>query len=162
MSDISIRLATRDDAVAIVAMLTNLVDEIGRKDQFFSTPETIVKYGFGAHPMFRCFIAGRENCNLGLALFFPVFSTNRAHPGVYVQDLWISNKARGQGIGRRLLTAVAIYSAAEWDTNYLSLTVYKDNLKAIEFYKRLGFDIGENDLPMSLEGDGLLQLRSAL
>lgn len=162
MNDISIRLATKNDAEAIIVMLSKLVDEIGRKDQFLSTPEAIKQYGFGTKPMFHCFIAERENLSLGLALFFPIFSTNRAKPGVYVQDLWTSKMARGQGLGRRLLSKVAKHSAEEWEANYLSLTVYKDNFKAIDFYKNLGFGAGDNDLPMSLEGDALVQLRSEL
>lgn len=162
MSEISIRLAKKGDAEAIVAMLSHLVDEIGRGEQFLSTPEAIEQYGLGPNPVFRCFVAGRETPDLGLALFFPIFSTNRAKPGVYVQDLWTSKHVRGQGIGRRLLGEVANYSAAELGADYLSLTVYNNNLKTIEFYHNIGFDVHKNDLPMTLEGAALVQLRSEL
>ncbi len=160
MSDISIRLATRDDAEAIVAMLSQLVDEIGSKVHFLTTPEAIIQYGFGAKPIFQCLLAGRQQPDLGLILFFPIFSTNRGKPGVYVQDLWISAKARGKGLGRQLLADVANYGAAQWDACYLSLTVYPDNFKAMEFYRKLGFDSHEDDVPMALDGNAFAQLRS--
>lgn len=160
MSDISIRLATRDDGDAIVTMLSHLVDEIGSKDHFFTTPEAIIQYGFGEKPLFQCLVAGREQPDLGLILFFPIFSTNRGKPGIYVQDLWISRKARGEGLGRRMLTKVINHGSTQWDASYLSLTVYPDNLKAMEFYRKLGFDTHEHDVPMALDGDAFAQLRS--
>jgi len=162
VSDISIRLATKDDAEAIVTMLTQLANDIGSADHFFSTREAIAEYGFGTRPMFECFVAERQKTNLGLVLFFPIFSTNRAKPGVYVQDLWISGDTRGQGLGRRLLAEVVNYSARNWDASYLSLMVYADNIKAREFYKKLGFDKCENDVSKALDGDAFAQLKSAL
>jgi len=162
VSDISIRLATKDDTEAVVTMLTQLASDLGSEDHFLSTREAIAEYGFGTRPMFECFVAERENSNLGLALFFPIFSTNRAKPGVYVQDLWISGDARGQGLGRRMLAEVVNYGAQNWDATYLSLMVYADNIKAREFYRKLGFDKCENDVSKALDGDAFARLKSAL
>ena len=162
MSDISIRMAVQNDGEIIVSMLSHLAEEIGSKRHFLSTPEAIIKYGFGEKPIFHCLVAGNRKPNLGLVLFFPVFSTNRGKPGVYVQDFWISQNARGQGLGRRLITHVVKHSAKHWDASYLTLTVYSDNTKAMEFYRSLGFDIDEHDVPMALDGDAFAQIGSSL
>ena len=108
MSEILIRPATIKDADEIASMLSQLAGELGSSDYFFCTTEAIKRYGFCAKPCFHCFVAEGKTAALGLALFFPIFSTNRAKPGVYVQDLWISSDARGLGLGRRMLAEVAI------------------------------------------------------
>ena len=161
MSEISIRLATMKDAEEISTMLSQLAGELGNTDHFFSTPEVIKHYGFGTKPYFHCFIAERKTTALGLALFFPIFSTNRATPGAYVQDLWISSAARGLGLGRRMLVEVANYGASEWNAAYLSLTVHANNVNAVEFYQKLGFNTNKNELPMMLDGEAFEQVRSA-
>jgi ribosomal protein S18 acetylase RimI-like enzyme len=150
MSGISIRPAVQIDVEDIVSMLSHLADEIGSKKRFLSTTEAIIKYGFGEKP------------NLGLSLFFPVFSTNRGKPGVYLQDLWISQNARGQGLGRRMIRQVVKHSATHWDASYLTLTVYSDNTKAMEFYRNLCFDTDEHDVPLALDGEAFAQMGGSL
>ncbi len=156
MSGVEIRLATKADAEIIITMLTGLGDEIGDLDRFQSTKEAITNYGFGQNPMFQCFVAEQEKSETGLVLFFPVFSTTRGKPGVYVQDLWVSRSARGQGLGRRMLAEVINYSAAQWDASYLTLMMYADNAGAKAFYKNLGFTSDQNELPMALDGDAFV------
>ncbi len=87
--------------------------------------------------------------------FFPPIA---ASPGVYVQDLWVSGEARGQGLGRRLLAEVINYSSQQWDASYLTLTVYADNINATKFYRSLGFTTDKSDLPMALDGDAFVQV----
>jgi len=166
MTEITIRAADKDDAQTIADMLTSLAGEIGDADRFCSTSETISRYGFGTNALFHSMIAERRIDNdsepMGLALFFPTFSTTRARPGLYIQDLWVSDRARGSGIGRQLITSAIDHAAREWGAAYLSLTVYADNPSATIFYRRLGFKGGENDCPMLLDGAAFSALRSTL
>ena len=87
--DIEIRQAVAADCDLILAMLSQLARELGDSDSFQCHLGDIREHGFGANPLFRCLIASRRQENVGLALFFPVFSTTRGQPGVYLQDLWI-------------------------------------------------------------------------
>lgn len=155
-----IRYATIDDAELVATMLSRLADEIGDTDRFSSTPETIRKYGFGKSQLFHSVISEQDNRGLGLALFFPIFSTTRARPGVYVQDLWTARDTRSQGLGHRLLEEVANHSAKQWGAAYLSLTVYATNTNATKFYKNIGFEIAENDLSMKLDGDAFKRFKN--
>ena len=43
----------------------------------------------------------------GMALFFHNYSTWRAAPGVYLEDLFVREKYRGRGYGTALITALA-------------------------------------------------------
>ena len=156
-----IRMARQDDAEAVTAMLANLAQDIGDEDRFCSDAETIARHGFGARSLFTSQIAETETGAVGLALYFPVFSTTRGLPGLYVQDLWVSFTARGQGLGRALLAAAAAQANAEWGAEYLGLTVYHDNEGAQAFYQLLGFAAGENECPMTLDGAPFQQLRKS-
>jgi hypothetical protein len=101
MDDIDIRLAVAADCDTILAMLIQLARDLGDGDIFRCRLEDIRDHGFGANSLFRCLIASRQQENLGLALFFPVFSTTRGQPGVYLQDLWVSSDCRDTGLGTR-------------------------------------------------------------
>ncbi|HFC05039.1 MAG TPA: GNAT family N-acetyltransferase [Rhizobiales bacterium] len=152
------RLATIDDAEMIVAMLSKLAGEISGPDHCNSTRQAIEKYGFGKNPLFQCLVATSETTALGMALFFPTFSSDRGKPGVYVQDLWVSHGARGQGLGQQLLSDVISHARGQWDAAYLMLVVHANNENAREFYQRLGFTSDQNDMPLALDGDAFARI----
>ena len=78
--NVEIRLAGPDDSVAIAGMLRRLAEEIGDGDRFRSDAATVRRHGFGASPLFHSLIATEGAENLGLALFFPGYSTTLATP----------------------------------------------------------------------------------
>lgn len=138
MNGIAIRLAQAADAGALHSLLGGLAAHVGDEAAFAGTPEDLVRYGFGARPAFEALLAERGARAVGMALFFPSFSTWRGRPGVYVQDLYVAPDARGEGLGRRLLCAVAA-RAAGWDATYMRLSVHAANAGGADFYRRLGF-----------------------
>ncbi len=152
MSGVTARLASPEDAADIAGMLALLADDLGDGDIFSSTAETIRQYGFGPDAMFQSVIAEKDGRSIGFALFFRHFSTTRAQPGIYVQDLWVHPEARGVYVGQHLLTEVSRYGAAHWRATYIALSVHADNAGATRFYQRLGFEAHTTDLPMALKG----------
>lgn len=151
--DIDIRQATAADCDAIQSMLTRLARDLGDSEKFQCRVGDIHDHGFGANSLFRCLIASRQQENVGLALFFPVFSTTRGQPGVYLQDLWISSDCRDAGLGSRLLRQVAIIAGQQWQASYLDLMVHGHNQAAERFYRRHGFDERSEDRHLSIDGD---------
>lgn len=149
---VRIRPAGEADSGDIVRMLTRLAAEIGESERFRCRPEDIAEHGFGAAALFRCLIADRDGHHVGLALFFPVFSTIRGRPGVYLQDLWVDAAVRGDGVGERLMRAVAASAAKDWDAAYLELMVHADNRGAIRFYRRHGLDARAGEDHLCIEG----------
>ena len=140
-------------------MLVKLADEIGDSKVFQCEAEAIRQHGFSDNPLFHSLIATSIGEPCGLALFFPMFSTTRGQPGVYVQDLWVAKIARGQGLGERLLSKVAHHATSSWQATYLGLTVYGDNPKATKFYHRLGFHGDERDKPIALNDQAFQRLK---
>lgn len=87
---------------------------------------------------------------IGAALFGPMFSTVRGAAGVYVSDLWVTEAARGQGLGRTLLAEVARRAGALWQAEWMMLAVYAHTPASRRFYERLGFEAQEQVTQMRL------------
>jgi len=152
MADIDIRVANEADADDILAMLRSLAEETGDGDRFRCRAGDIRDHGFGARPFFECLIAARRELNLGLALYFPIYSTTRGRPGVYLQDLWVAPDCRDVGLGTRLLRRVIERAASQWQSVYLDLMVHGHNDGADRYYRRHGFEERADDRHLTLEG----------
>ena len=148
-SDIDIRLATHEDIADIHHLLLELTSTLGKSEEAGGTEQDIAKWGFGENPRFEVMMAFEHDRAVGLAVFFSEYSTWRGVPGVYVQDLYVSDHLRGSGLGRELLAAVK-QRARSWGGSYVRLTVYDGNQEALSFYRHLGFQPCENELPLVL------------
>ncbi len=130
-------------------MLRGLAAYLGETDVAGTSEEAVLRHGFGERPLFRVVIA-EDRGPVGMALFFPHFSTWLGRPGVYVQDLFVDEAARGTGLGRRLLAEVARVAGAEWGAAYMGLSVARANEAARGFYARLGFTALEGEVSLRL------------
>ena len=159
MDDIEIRVAVESDCDDIIAMLRRLADETGDGDRFRCRVDDIRDHGFGSQPQFECLIASRAGQSLGLALYFPIFSTTRGRTGVYLQDLWVASECRDSGLGTRLLYQVIDRAARQWQAVYPDLMVPGHNVDADRFYRRHGFDEPAQDRHLRLDDDAFEVLR---
>lgn len=155
----AITLAGPGDIAVLAEMLTRLATDLEAGAKFRGTPEALARYGTGPGALFQALIARNGGRAEGFALFFPHFSTWRAQPGVYVQDLWVAPETRGSGLGEQLLAATARHAAEGWDAQYLMLSVDAGNGGARRFYERLGFRPQKDDRPMALEGEAFARLQ---
>jgi ribosomal protein S18 acetylase RimI-like enzyme len=158
MDTIAIRQAGADDAERLNTALRHLSTAIG--DEHCADPDMLRQAGFGANPAFRALLAEAGREVVGAALYSPVFSTVRAGAGVYVSDLWVSEKTRGKGLGRKLLQAVTDDAATVWKARFLKLVVYDDNPDARAFYDRLGFSASQGETILTLDETGLTALKN--
>ena len=92
---------------------------------------------FGARSYAEVLIGEIDGMPQGFALFFHNFSTFEGKPGVYLEDLFVRPEARGSGLGKALLSALAKI-AVERDCARLEWSVLDWNDPAIQFYKKLG------------------------
>ena len=74
--------------------------------------------------------------NRSFALFFTNFSTFLAKPGLYLEDLYVREPFRRQGIGKALITTLARI-AIDRDYGRFEWSVLDWNTPAIGFYDRL-------------------------
>ena len=94
----------------------------------------------------------------GFALFFHNFSTFLAKPGIYLEDLYVRQKFRGQGCGEALLRHLA-RTALERGCGRLEWSVLDWNVRAIDFYKSLGAVPMDQWTVHRVTGDALVKLR---
>lgn len=156
MTALSIRAATPADAAAIVRLVRELAAYEHMLDRVRLTEADVLAHGFGARPWFECVLAERDGEVAGLALFTHSYSTFEGAPGLFVEDLYVAEAARGQGLGRRLLAHLAAI-ALERGCACLDLVVLDWN-PARAFYHRLGFGESEGWLPYRLRGRDLHRL----
>ena len=149
---VEIRAAELEDAGVVVSLLRALAEALGEAVQFRTTEPAIRRWGFGPERRLWSMLAFTGTEAIGLASYFPTFSTTRGAPGVYVQDLYVAPDARGRGLGQQLLAAVVRDAAARWDAAYLMLLVYDDNVATRGFYRRLGLMLPDSERPAFLDG----------
>ena len=73
----------------------------------------------------------------GMALYFTNYSTWRAAPGIYLEDLFVRPEYRGRGYGKRLLQELA-KETKRIGGERLEWSVLKWNEPSIKFYKAIG------------------------
>jgi GNAT superfamily N-acetyltransferase len=156
-TDLQIRFATPDDAVTLYEFIQALAVYEREPDVVEATPESLRSQLEADPPPFECLIAERGGLPLGFALFFHNYSTWRGQQGLYLEDLFVLEAHRGQGIGKRLLaTLAAMTSERGWSR--LEWQVLDWNQPAIDFYAALGAPVRRGWLPCRLEGDPLVAL----
>ena len=153
----TIRRASEADAAIIHALVLDLAATIGRTDKVASVVADIRDRGFGSDPAFEALIAERDGAPVGLCLFFESFSSWDGRRGVYVQDIYVSEAARGLGLGRRLLTEAAAISRARGGS-YLRLSVEAENDTAQAFYQRVGLAWSSGERIYQVRGDDFATL----
>lgn len=153
-SETTVRRATPDDAPTIVRFIRGLAEfEREPPSSVKITEADIVRDGFGGSPRFEALIAEQDAEPVGFALFFMNYSTWEGTSGLYIEDLFVDESARGTGVGRALMVDAAAI-ARERDCARLELSVLDWN-PARAFYERLGMSHQEKWLPYRLEAAGI-------
>ena len=134
-----IREARPDDAAAMLSLIRELAVYENEPDAVLIDEQTLVREGFGQRPLFKCFVAEQEGEVVGMALVYFRFST-WAGKGLYLEDLIVTEKMRGRGLGKQLLDRVIRYGYEE-GVRRIDWVVLDWNESAIEFYKGVGANL---------------------
>lgn len=137
MSQQKIRPATREDVPLILSLIHELAVFERAPDQVKATEADLLRDGFGETPRFRCQIAEIDGEPAGFALYCYDYSTWEGKAGIHLEDLYVREGFRGNGIGKSLLLALVKSALAE-DCTRLNWNVLTWNQSAIDFYRGLG------------------------
>lgn len=149
-------LATAADLPHVMTALRGLAVDLG--DPFNATAAQVAAALFGPQPIVRAQLAMQGDAVMGLAYYSAMFSTSLGAAGCYVSDLWTAPDARGQGLGARLLGAVARDATQVWDAQFIKLAAYHDSTPALAFYAKLGFERLTGETALRLNGAGMRAL----
>jgi len=136
MPEIAIRPARPDDTATVVTLVRELA--VYEREPLSSVKlgeADILRDGFGAERRFELLLATLDGVVEGFALFFPNYSTWEGRAGIHIEDLFVREAARGHGLGRLLMAAVAKL-AVERGFRRIDLSVLEWN-PARRFYERL-------------------------
>lgn len=147
-SNLIIRDAGKADLEIVAAMLRKLGQHVGAKPKV--TAEDLAAFGPFGRGHFEIFVAEVEGEILGILLYSILFSAWRGRPGIFVSDIYVEDRARGMGLGTRLMRA-AIAKEAPRGCAYLKLDVDKENESGLSFYRKHGFRMTDDSHTMVLE-----------
>jgi GNAT superfamily N-acetyltransferase len=140
MPTITIRRGTEADLPSVHALIVELAIYERAPDEVTNTLADMRRDGFGPAPIFNFFVAeAAEQGILGIALFYTAYSTWKGRM-LFLEDLVVTEAARGTGIGRKLFDAV-VAEARRTGAHRLKWQVLEWNEPAIGFYQRLGANL---------------------
>ena len=133
----SIRPAVEADLPRVWAMIRELAVYERLLDRVSGSAEQLGALLFRQGHSLRCLVAEDEGALIGYALFYSTYSSFRARPGLWLEDLFVTPGRRGSGAGRDLLAEVARVAIATGCCR-VDWHVLDWNEPAIEFYRRMG------------------------
>lgn len=93
----------------------------------------------------------------GMALYFNNYSTWRAAPGIYLEDLFVRPEHRKKGYGTQLLRELA-KEVLRMGGGRLEWSCLKWNKPSLDFYESLGAKQMEEWMPLRVDGEALKKL----
>jgi len=154
--EILIRFATAADCPLLLRLIRELAVYERAPDAVVASEEDLRQHGFGTDPQFEAILAFLDGEPAGVALFHTRFSTWLGRPGMFLEDLYVTEAARGQGVGRRLMARLAGI-AVERGWGRIDFHVVDWN-PARDFYHRLGMGPVGGWLRYGADEEGLRRL----
>jgi GNAT superfamily N-acetyltransferase len=152
-----IRGAVPGDAAAILRFVRDLAAFEREPDAVEATEDTLAEALFGANPAAEAAVAELDGIAVGFALFFHNFSTWTGRRGVYLEDLYVTPEARGQGVGKALLRHLAALALDRGCARF-EWSVLDWNVDAIAFYRSIGAHPMDAWTVQRVAGDALARL----
>ena len=147
------RPADGDDVVRLVRALAAFEslpvdDDLGTR---------LVADAFGERPPFGLLVAEVDGRVRGYALFLYTYSTFRARPSLYLEDVFVEDDVRGRGIGTALMHELARLAVARGCARF-EWSVLDWNERAQRFYRAMGAQVHREWWTCRVDGDALEKL----
>ena len=136
-TDFEIRQADLEDLPVILELIKALSEYEHLSGEVVATEELLKVTLFGLNSPAEVQIAFDKKQTLGFALYFRTFSTFLGRPGIYLEDLYVRESARGKGVGEALLRRTA-QRTREIGGGRLEWSVLNWNEPSIKFYQKMG------------------------
>ena len=132
-----VRHATPADVPAILRLIVALAVFEREPDAVKATEDTLMRSLFGDEAHVSAHVAELDGEVVGTAVWFLNYSTWTGRPGIYLEDLFVSEAARGTGAGKALFKALA-EEAMERGCARIDWAVLDWNTSAMDFYRAIG------------------------
>ncbi|WP_419213550.1 GNAT family N-acetyltransferase [Maribacter sp. X9] len=156
----TIRTAQRGDMAQVLQLIHELAIFEKEDNAVEVSLQDLQKDGFGKNPLFHCFVAEKNSVIVGMALVYPRYSTWKG-PVIHLEDLIVTKKMRGSGLGTALLNEVVKYGA-ELGVKRICWEVLDWNEPAIGFYESKGANVMRDWDVVQLDQQGMENYLSAI
>ncbi|MDO9036943.1 MAG: GNAT family N-acetyltransferase, partial [Lutibacter sp.] len=106
----SIREGIIEDMPSVLNLIKELAHFEKEADAVVISVADLEKDGFGNSPLFKTFVAEVDEEIVGMALFYPRYSTWKG-PTIHLEDLIVKKSKRGLNIGSALYKKVIEYGS---------------------------------------------------
>jgi GNAT superfamily N-acetyltransferase len=142
MENIAVRRAVREDCPRLLELIQELATYEKAPEEVTVTLDHFTRSGFGPNPVWWAFVAETDGKVEGFALYYIRYSTWKGQR-MYLEDLIVTEKMRGKGLGKLLFDRLLI-EVKEKNFTGMVWQVLDWNEPAINFYKKYNahFDAG--------------------
>lgn len=147
------RLALRQDMPRVLELIQELAIFEKEPHAVEITVSDLENDGFGTDPKFTCFVVEVDKTIEGIALVYTRYSTWKGQ-ALHLEDLIVSQKCRGQGLGTLLLDTV-VKHAKQLGVKRVSWEVLDWNESAIKFYESKGANVMRDWDVVHLDQNGI-------
>jgi GNAT superfamily N-acetyltransferase len=144
-----IRDGRKEDLPRVLELIRELAEYERAPHEVINTVEQLEKDGFGPKPIFGFFIAENERGIVGMSLFYWRYSTWKGKR-LYLEDIIVTEKERGAGIGKMLFERTMKKSLEE-NCSGMMWQVLEWNEPSIVFYQKYGARLDDEWTNGSLE-----------
>lgn len=134
---LTLRDAVPADAETVHAFIQGLAAFVGEPDAVTNSTANVRMHMESARPPFECVLAELDGRAVGFAVCFPTYGTWSGRSGLWLEDLFVTEDARGRGIGEALLREAA-RRAVSRGCDRLDFSVLDRNETAAAFYLHRG------------------------
>lgn len=131
---ITIRIGVKQDLPRVLELIRELAVYERAPQEVINTVELMEQDGFGPNPIFGFFVAEKDGVIVGISVYYWRYSTWKGKR-LYLEDIVVTEKERGQGIGK-LLFDRTMQHAIDEKCSGMIWQVLDWNEPGINFYRK--------------------------
>jgi ribosomal protein S18 acetylase RimI-like enzyme len=135
--DIQIRKSTPDEVPAIVRLMRDFAEFENLAEYCEISEERLYEVMFGVEAFVEGLVAFHGQQPIAYAMFYPYFASFRGQCGYYLEDIFIAEEFRRNGLGEAMVRIIARL-AKQRGFERIDFQVLEWNAPAVKFYEKLG------------------------
>ncbi len=155
--DMTIAPVTPAEIPSLLELIRELAQFEHLEHELEATVESLNQSFFGPEPAAGALLARCAGDTAGYAIYFFTFSSFLGRRGIWLEDVYVRPPFRKQGLGRKLIEAVA-HIGVEHGCGRFEWTALDWNEPALKFYRGLGATERKEWVLIRMDPDGLKKL----
>jgi GNAT superfamily N-acetyltransferase len=155
--DMAIAPVTPAEVPALLELIRELAQFEHLEHELTATVESLNKSFFGPESAAGALLARCDGATAGYAIYFFTFSSFLGRRGIWLEDVYVKPAFRKQGLGRKLIEAVARIGV-ERGCGRFEWTALDWNEPALNFYRGLGATERKEWVLIRMDPEGLQKL----